>query len=85
MVSQGQAALYNQFITEQHLLEPQLPNAQVNPRCAARVTVDVTPNPTAAHVGLNRLLGMILPDNRSKALQTVTYRTCRLCIRYAGR
>jgi hypothetical protein len=32
-------------------------NAQVNPRCAARVTVDFTPNPTAAHVGLNRLLG----------------------------
>ena len=35
------------------------PNAQVNPRCAARVDDQFTPNRPAAHVGLNRLLGMV--------------------------
>ena len=34
-----------------------LPNAQVNPRCAASVDDQFTPNRSAAHVGLNRLLG----------------------------
>jgi hypothetical protein len=35
---------------------PSPPNFQVNAR-AARVMVDVTPEPTAARVGLNRLPG----------------------------